>query len=403
MKTGQEPSQNTSGQEEMLSILGAYFIDNWTNMAKGSSLTECQTQFRGVSMTEEEVAEENVEELNEEVASADKTSSEATIDAKQKKLVAKFLTIPGEEILLTKQPSIFAFLGMYVMGLIVLGVHLLFGQADLLDDGDSSALVAIIIAIVKISGGKTVPFGFVLIMLTITWLNRLMNMSTSGRWVTTWLLIVTFTPIIIQIDDVLAFVTDIFMDDPIGGFLPDFISYNYTIFGLIFTSMFWGLTYYYQKSFHYAITSDAVIFQHRFLLSHSRRRILYDRISEVIEERNPMGMILGYSTLTVLTDTGIGLAEETIGMGAGATLPGTSQNDSDSTTTAAGKSWIRSIVGLLTYQRTVTRVMADPKNCFYSIRKSDKTKLLVDEMHKKHSSSSLLSDLKDSMIQSNND
>ena len=349
-------------------------------------------------MTDEEVAEEIVEELNEEVTSTDKTSSEASIDAKQKKLATKFLTIPGEEILLTKQPSIFAFLGMYVLGLIVLAVHLLFGQADLLDDGDSSALVAIVIAIVKISGGKTVPFGFVLIMLIITWLNRLMNMSTSGRWVTTWLLVVTFTPILIQVDDVIYFITDLF-GEPIGGFIPDFISYNYTIFGLVFTSMFWGLTYYFQKSFHYAITSDAVIFQHRFLLSHSRRRILYDRISEIIEERNPMGMILGYSTLTVLTDTGIGLVEETIGMGAGATLPGTSQNDSDSTAASTGKSWIRSIVGLITYQRTVTRVVADPKNCFYSIRKSDKTKLLVDEMHKKHSSSSLLSDLKDSLTQ----
>ena len=349
-------------------------------------------------MTDEEVAEEIVEELNEEVTSTDKTSSEASIDAKQKKLATKFLTIPGEEILLTKQPSIFAFLGMYVLGLIVLAVHLLFGQADLLDDGDSSALVAIVIAIIKISGGKTVPFGFVLIMLIITWLNRLMNMSTSGRWVTTWLLVVTFTPILIQVDDVIYFITDLF-GEPIGGFIPDFISYNYTIFGLVFTSMFWGLTYYFQKSFHYAITSDAVIFQHRFLLSHSRRRILYDRISEVIEERDPMGMILGYSTLTVLTDTGIGLVEETIGMGAGATLPGTSQNDSDSTAASTGKSWIRSIVGLITYQRTVTRVVADPKNCFYSIRKSDKTKLLVDEMHKKHSSSSLLSDLKDSLTQ----
>jgi len=349
-------------------------------------------------MTDEEVAEEIVEELNEEVTSTDKTSSEASIDAKQKKLATKFLTIPGEEILLTKQPSIFAFLGMYVLGLIVLAVHLLFGQADLLDDGDSSALVAIVIAIIKISGGKTVPFGFVLIMLIITWLNRLMNMSTSGRWVTTWLLVVTFTPILIQVDDVIYFITDLF-GEPIGGFIPDFISYNYTIFGLVFTSMFWGLTYYFQKSFHYAITSDAVIFQHRFLLSHSRRRILYDRISEIIEERNPMGMILGYSTLTVLTDTGIGLVEETIGMGAGATLPGTSQNDSDSTAASTGKSWIRSIVGLITYQRTVTRVVADPKNCFYSIRKSDKTKLLVDEMHKKHSSSSLLSDLKDSLTQ----
>ena len=208
-------------------------------MAKGSSITANQTQCRGVSMTEEEVAEEIVEELNEEVKNTDKTSSEARTDAKQKKLAAKFLTIPGEEILLTKQPSIFAFLGMYVLGLIVLGVHLLFGQADLLGDSDSSALVSIVIAIIKVSGGETVPFGFVLTMLIITWLNRLMNMSTSGRWVTTWLLIVTFTPIIIQIDDVISFITGLFGKST-GGFIPEFISYNYTIFGFIFASMFWG-------------------------------------------------------------------------------------------------------------------------------------------------------------------
>ena len=224
-------------------------------------------------------------------------------------------------------------------------------------------------------------------------------MSTSGKWVTSWLLLVTFTPIIIQIDDVLEFVTGIFMKDPVGGFLPDFISYNYTIFGFIYTSMLWGLVYYYQKSFNYAVTSDAVIFQHRFLLSHSRRRILYDRISEVMEERKPLGVVLGFSTITILTDTGVGMAEETIGVGVGATLPGTGESGSDSAATAAGKSWIRSIVGLLSYQRTVTKVMADPKNCFYSIRNYEKTKLLIDEMHKKHSSSSLLSDLKDSLTQ----
>ena len=354
-------------------------------------------------MTDEEVAEENVEELNEEVANADKTSSEATIDAKQKKLRDKFRTIEGEEIILTKQPSAFAFLGTYILGMLVLGVHLLFGQAGNYDTGDSSALVTIIIKIIEFSGGETVPFGFVLIMLTITWLNRLMNMSTSGRWVTTWLLIVTFTPIIIQIDDVLEFVTGIFMDDPIGGFLPDLISYDYTIFGFIYMSMLWALIFYYQKSFHYAITSDALIFDHKFLFSRDHRRVLYDRISEVIEERNPLGVMLGFSTISILTDTGVGLAEETIGMGVGATLPGTSQNDSDSTTAAAGKSWIRRIVGLMTYQRTVTKVMPDPKYCFYSIRNWKFTKRTIDELHKKHSSSSLLSDLKDSMTQSNND
>jgi hypothetical protein len=118
-----------------------------------------------------------------------------------------------------------------------------------------------------------------------------------------------------------------------------------------------------------------------------------------MEERKPVGVLLGFSTITILTDTGVGLAEETIGIGGGAVLPGTAENSSDSATTATGKSWIRSIVGLLSYQRTVTKVMADPKNCFYSIRNYEKTKLLIDEMHKKHSSSSLLSDLKDSLTQ----
>ena len=361
-------------------------------MAKGSCLTAHQTNFRGVSMAEEEI-------VDDEVASEEKASAEDSASAKQEKLEQKFRTIEGEEILLTKQPSAFAFLSMYILGIVVLGVHLLFGQADLLSDGDSSGMVKFVIAIIKISGGETVPFGFVFIMLIITWLNRMMNMSTSGRWVTTWLLLVTFTPIIIQIDDVLEFVTGIFMKDPIGGFLPDFISYNYTFFGFIYTSMLWGLIYYYQKSFHYAITSDALIFDHRFLFSRDHRRVLYDRISEVIEERNPLGVMLGFSTISILTDTGVGLAEETIGMGAGAPLPGTSQNDSDSTTTAAGKSWVRRIFGLMTYQRTVTKVSPDPKYCFYSIRNWEKTKLLIDELHKKHSSSSLLSDLKDSLTQ----
>lgn len=351
-------------------------------------------------MTDEELVDENTDELNEEVVSNEKTSEEASKEAKQQKLKNKFRTIEGEEILLTKQPSAFAFSGMYFLGLLVLGVHLLFGQADLLSDSESSGLIKFVVAIIKISGGETVPFGFVFVMLAITWFNRMMNRSTSGGWVTTWLLIATFAPILIQIDDVIYFITDLFMDEPIGGFLPDFISYNYTIFGFIFVSAFWGLTYYYQKSFNYAITSDAVIFDHKFLLSNDNRRILYDRISEVIEERNPLGVLLGFSTISILTDTGVGLAEETIGIGAATTLPGTAANETDSSATATGKSWIRSLIGILTYQRTVTKVMPDPKNCFFAIRKWKNTKMLIDEMHKKHSSSSLLSDLKETLSQS---
>jgi hypothetical protein len=55
---------------------------------------------------------------------------------------------------------------------------------------------------------------------------------------------------------------------------------------------------------------------------------------------------------------------------------------------------LRSIIGIMTYQRTIRTIRPDPKHCMYNIRKWEKAKGLLNEMHKKNSQSHLLSDLK---------
>ena len=84
-------------------------------------------------------------------------------------------------------------------------------------------------------------------------------------------------------------------------------------------------------------------------------------------------------------------------------MPGTAENSDDTVADKAKKSFLRSFVGILTYQRTIRTVRPDPKHCFYSVRHWDKCKMLLNEMHKKHSQSNLLSDLKDSITANNDD
>ena len=336
--------------------------------------------------------------MTDEENTQDVKASEELESKNAESLANKFRLIAGEEIHMTKKPSIFAFIGMYGLGILVLGLHFMFGRADSLGE-DSEGIMALIYAFIDLTTSDTMSFSFILVMLFVTWMNRLLNTSTSGKWVTIWLLLVSFTPLIIQIDDFIFFVTDLFGEGK-GDFIG--IDYNFYLFGIVYTGLFFALTLYYQNSFHYAITSDAVIFEHSFLLSRSHRRILFDRISEVIVERTPVGTVFGYATVSILTDSGVGIVDESMGAAGAVNMPGTAESSDDTIGDQAKKSLLHSFVGILTYQRTIRTVRPDPKHCFYSVRNWDKCKMLLNEMHKKHSQSNLLSDLKES-ISSNND
>ncbi|MDE0858051.1 MAG: PH domain-containing protein [Candidatus Poseidoniaceae archaeon] len=330
--------------------------------------------------TDTELAPEPTPEVDNKAAEEAKHASD------QAKLAKKFRLITGEEVLLTKRPSTFAFLNLYVLGIMVLAVHLLF---EIQPGTESENPVVSLLSALFYTSGEA---GLTAVMLFITWMNRLMNVSTSGRWVTVGLLLVTLAPTLFLLDDGINWVTGLFMDGSgVLGILPD---YNSLIAGPAFVSIYMALVFYYQRSFHYAITSDAIIFEHSFLLSRSHRRILFDRISEVVVERSPSGTLLGFATVTVLTDSGVGIVEESNVPVINHSIPGTTEKPGDSAAGKAGKGLIRTVVGLMTYQRTIRTIRPDPKHCMYNIRKWEKAKGLLNEMHKKNSQSHLLSDLK---------
>ena len=327
-------------------------------------------------------------EATEEATVQTDSDEKATADT-QEDMKSRFKLIDGEEVLLTKQPSGVGFLNMYVLGLLVFGVHIIFWKPDMLVNEDSGGIAKAIVWLMEL-GGSALPFGFVLVMATITWFNRMLNTSTSGKWVTVWLLVATLLPVLIQIDGLIALIRDLFSDSDVERFLG--FDYNFLIAGIMLTVTFWALFFYYQRSFDYAITSNAVIFKHAFLLSRAHRRILFDRISEVQVERTPVGTMTGYATLTILTDSGIGIVEESVGGSVGIS-PNVSSNENDGNVEKAGKSLIRSFFALMFYQRTIRTVRPDPKHCFFKIRGWEDTKTMLNEMHKKHSQSTKLDNL----------
>tara|TARA_X000001036_G_C20688492_1_gene808537 strand:+ start:820 stop:1860 length:1041 start_codon:yes stop_codon:yes gene_type:complete len=333
----------------------------------------------------------------EEDEKTEATTLESSEDARIEAQNKKYRLISGETVLENGEarPSTLAFIGMYFIGLLVFGVHILFSNPPEAS-GDASFGVKLLATILELSSGEDLPIGFVLVMGGITWINRMLNISTSGRWTTTALLAITLAPVVVQIDQLIATIANIFLAENMEPFIP--IDYSYFWFGIVFTLGFWGATLFYQRSFSYAITSNAVIFQHSFMLSRSHRRILFDRISEVMVERTPMGTVLGYATVTIMTDSGVGLVDETVGVSAGSTGGlGASDNAGDSTGTKIKRGFFKSFFAFLTYQRTSRRVDPDPKHCFYKVRKWENVKLMLNEMHKKHSSSNLLEDLKTAM------
>ena len=173
--------------------------------------------------------------MSEETGATDEPTVQTNSDEKakaddQESMKSRFKLIEGEEVLLTKQPSGVGFLNMYLLGLLVFGVHLIFYDTELLLSDDSGGVLKAIVWLMDL-GGSALPFGFVIVMGTITWFNRMLNSSTSGKWVTVWLLIATLLPVLIQIDGLIALIRDLFSDSDVERFLG--FDYNSSFRGLL--------------------------------------------------------------------------------------------------------------------------------------------------------------------------
>ena len=101
--------------------------------------------------------------MSEDETISNMKASEELESKNAENLAKKFRLIDGEEIHLTKKPSTFAFVSMYGLGILVLGLHFMFGRADTLGE-DSQGIMAFIYWFIDITTSDSMSFSFIFIM-----------------------------------------------------------------------------------------------------------------------------------------------------------------------------------------------------------------------------------------------
>ena len=347
-----------------------FIITTLCEATTGATMSEDET------VEEEEAVVEETPETNaiEEPAQVTEEPKEEENPYASESLRNRFRLTGDEEILMTRKPSFFAFIELYVIAALILGIHLLFGWADSIDTSESNAVVTILVWLLELSDLGNI--GVVMALLLLTWLNRMFNLPGSNGWVTTFLLLVSLTPLIVEFEDIIVTT----FTDRNTGYIP--ITFNYTGFGILWCSLMVAFTLFYQNSFQYAITNHRVIYTQHLLIPGDGRRILYDNIREIRTQRTALGSILGY--VTIITDTGnqLEIVEEGMSVSVGST---------------GSKGIFKKLFAFFTYTRTSKIERPDAKYCFYQIRKWRDTENLLNEMHQKHSQSGVLSELKEKL------
>ena len=228
-------------------------------------------------------------------------------------------------------------------------------------------------------------------MLGVTWFNRMLNGSTSGKWTTIFLLIVAFTPPVLRLDDFIAWIMG-----KDAGFIP-LDDFSYSLFGIFWAALFTVFTVFYQRSFHYAITNHRVIFTQHLIIPGDGRRILFDNINEVRTQRTMMGAMFGYNTIICDTGSQLGIGEDAMSVSVGSAP--------SNTTTEVGadgqvtKNIFKKLFAFVTYQRTRKVDLPDPRFSFFCITNWKSIEQLLNEMHQRHSQSGQLKDLKEQLTE----
>ena len=337
-------------------------------------------------MSDEELSPETAE--NTETMSDTNKNSDAV--ASNESLREKFRLTGDEQILKDVKPSLFAFLPMYVIALVILGAHMLFA-VDWDASSDDNILVKVMIFLIELSDIGEI--GFVLVMLSVTWFNRMLNGTTSGKWTTIFLLIVAFTPPVLRLDDFIAWVMG-----KDSGFIP-LDDFSYSLFGIVWASLFTLFTIFYQRSFHYAITNHRVIFTQHLVIPGDGRRILFDNINEIRTQRTMLGAMFGYNTIICDTGSQLGIGEDAMSVSVGSSGSGATPENANGEGQIT-KNIFRKMFAFVTYQRTRKIDLPDPRFSFFCITNWKSIEQLLNEMHQRHSQSGILNELKDQIAES---
>ena len=294
--------------------------------------------------------------------------TQTSVDGKSAddKIRRKLRVHEDEKILLTRRPSMFAFMPSYFVGFCVLALHLFFGWAE--SPQDAAWYVDVFYFIVEVStwGGGA---GFAFVMIIFTWLNRLVNHPASGRWMTSILLLASFTPFILHIDEVVRLFSDSEFKIP--------IEFDFTLFGILWAAVIWGFTFWYQKSFLYAVTDQRVIHFQDFIYERDGHRLLHEDVIAVHKRRSPVGALFGYATVYCNIGDQSHIATESVGGAVGGAV--------DVAKGAGALGFFGKMFFLLTYQRTIKIERYTPDISLYGIRKWEEAFDLINKLHRDNS------------------
>ena len=280
-------------------------------------------------------------------------------------------------------PTFLSMFPRYFLILLVLAVHMLFYfmEGDAYDaEGKTGGLVFLLNLLDFLA--DTGSIGFFGILILLTWINRFVNFSTSGSLYTVSLLLISVTPGLFVLEDI--FTGDGLVADLIGtqdsGFLPDWSKSFYLIFGLGYTGVMFLLTVMYQRAFTYVITDKQVYLKKEFLkfVDANSHAISLTKIENLKVERSLIGRMLGYGSLHVITASGMGLRQESMSIGGGATTEVTDAATNQSSNFLVRM--LRFMFIVVRLQRTRTTVDLDPEDCFYGIRNPMDVYALVNEL-----------------------
>ena len=315
----------TSGSMEMPSMLGEYYI-------KGEIMSDFVNRYR------QKVNPEEVRSRFSEI-----TDSETPI--------------------WSGRPSPMSMVGRYILAILVLMIHLVFFWAAKFEDVDGEGNLNLVVGLAKVILDISGVFGFVIVMMVIAKINHYLNVSTSGGWTTSWLVLNGLIPFTIVLLD--------WSGKLLGGIfenIPDtpmWLDWYYPLLGVLSSSFAIAMTTHYRNAFQYAITDKRVHIRKKFLyLDTSAVGIPFDKVENLKVDPPIIGKILGFGTLHIITDGGV---------------PDDSQRSiQDSQGENIGV--FRMLTGWVFTQRSRGDFSEDPSSCLYSITEPMEVYRLINEL-----------------------
>jgi len=280
-------------------------------------------------------------------------------------------------------PTFLSMFPRYFLILLVFGIHVMFwsmNDGNLFDRGEDSGVLGLGLWLLDLVA-ETGIVGFFFLMMSLTWINRFINFSTSGGLYTVSLLVISITPGLFFLESLLTSgVISSILGTSDMGFLPDWNNMLYLIFGGGYAGVMFVLTVMYQRAFTYVITDKQVYLKKEFLkvIDANSHAISLTKIENLKVERGLIGRILGYGSLHLITASGMGLRQESMSVGVGTTAEVT-----EAATSKSSNSFIRMfrfLFVVIRLQRSRTSVDLDPEDCFYGIRNPMDVYALVNEL-----------------------